>query len=84
MEGGVYNPLIHRYDHHQNTFTETLSEDFKTKLSSAGLIYKHFGHEIIQNALEECLVGIKLNIKAPHVDEKVNDLIYIKIYDNFI
>lgn len=23
--GGVYNPKIHRYDHHQKSFTDTLS-----------------------------------------------------------
>lgn len=37
--GGVYDPKTHRYDHHQKTFTETLSP-FTTKLSSAGLIFK--------------------------------------------
>jgi hypothetical protein len=31
----------HRYDHHQRGFVETLNENYKTKLSSAGLVYKY-------------------------------------------
>ena len=55
--GRVYNPDSHRYDHHQPTFNSTLSSIFpkKTfgniKLSSAGLIYAHFGHQIIGDIL---------------------------------
>lgn len=29
-----------RFDHHQPTFTDTFSDAFATRLSSAGLIYK--------------------------------------------
>lgn len=41
--GGVYDPTIHRYDHHQRGFTEVFGEDKYTniKLSSAGLVYKY-------------------------------------------
>lgn len=41
--GGVYSPEKHRYDHHQRGFTEVFgSGGFdKTKLSSAGLVYKY-------------------------------------------
>ncbi|XP_047371460.1 MYG1 exonuclease isoform X1 [Vespa velutina] len=53
--GGKYDPSTHRYDHHMRDFNESLStiihEDgcnSKIKLSSAGLIYCHFGHEIIK------------------------------------
>jgi uncharacterized UPF0160 family protein len=45
--GGEYSPGAHRYDHHQRDFNEVLGHGFTTKLSSAGLIYKHFGQEII-------------------------------------
>eukprot|EP00741_Cyanophora_paradoxa_P001051 tig00000455_g1012.t1 len=48
--GGVYDPATHRYDHHQREFTGKL-EGYETKLSSAGLVYKHFGREIIENLL---------------------------------
>lgn len=38
--GGEYLPDKERYDHHQRGFNEVYSPDHKTKLSSAGLIYK--------------------------------------------
>ncbi|XP_042554716.1 MYG1 exonuclease isoform X2 [Dipodomys spectabilis] len=54
--GGEYDPQRHRYDHHQRTFTETMSslcpgKPWQTKLSSAGLIYLHFGHKLLAKLL---------------------------------
>lgn len=47
--GGTYEPEKHRYDHHQNTFTDTYSDAYKgIKLSSAGLVFKHFGAAVIE------------------------------------
>ena len=51
--GAVYDPTTHRYDHHQRGFTDTFSPSHPIKLSSAGLIYKHFGLDII-SALTSC------------------------------
>lgn len=45
--GGEFNAETHRYDHHQRGFAEVFGHGFDTKLSSAGLVYKHFGREII-------------------------------------
>jgi len=42
-----------RYDHHQKGFEEVFGYGFKTKLSSAGLVYKHFGKEIIASAMKK-------------------------------
>ncbi|XP_067007428.1 MYG1 protein [Anabrus simplex] len=55
--GGMYDPSKHRYDHHQKEFNETMnslcaSKPWKTKLSSAGLIYHHFGHSIIKTIVD--------------------------------
>lgn len=52
--GAIYNPEKNRYDHHQKTFTDTWKnvEGDVTKLSSAGLIYRHFGEEVITNAVQ--------------------------------
>lgn len=51
--GGVYDPETLRYDHHQSTFKEVWDpENEKTKgikLSSAGLVYRHYGREFIKN-----------------------------------
>ncbi|KAL4187525.1 hypothetical protein AMTRI_Chr09g19420 [Amborella trichopoda] len=50
--GGVYDPSRDRYDHHQKGFNEVLGHGFTTKLSSAGLVYKHYGMEIIAKELQ--------------------------------
>ena len=51
--GGVYDAERNRFDHHQATFDEswTNSPTDITKLSSAGLVYRHFGKEVIANAI---------------------------------
>ncbi|XP_078362703.1 MYG1 exonuclease-like [Oculina patagonica] len=75
--GGVYDADKHRYDHHQRSFTgcmKTLSsgKPWVTKLSSAGLVYLHFGHRVISQVL-----------KTKDNDDVTNK-IYDKIYENFI
>lgn len=49
--GGTYDAATHRYDHHQPTFKDSFSPEYKTLLSSAGLVYKHFGRRIIASAV---------------------------------
>ncbi|XP_055851622.1 MYG1 protein [Episyrphus balteatus] len=58
--GGVFNHDAKRYDHHQKTFQESLSslrpefgENFKIRLSSAGLIYTFYGEDVIQELLKK-------------------------------
>ncbi|KAJ3507081.1 hypothetical protein NMY22_g17045 [Coprinellus aureogranulatus] len=70
--GAVYDPAKNRYDHHQRGFEEVLGLGFNTKLSSAGLVYKHFGHEIIAKKL-----GV------PVEDSNVS-LIYSLLYRDFV
>jgi len=70
--GGTYEPSKHRYDHHQKTFTDTYSKDYpEIKLSSAGLVFKHFGPAVV-----EALCG--------PIDEKANAVIVAKAYDSLI
>jgi len=59
------------FDHHQRGFTEVFNDNYKTKLSSAGLVYKHFGKEIISEIIQS-------------KDVSVLDLLYDKIYKEFI
>ncbi|KDN37279.1 hypothetical protein RSAG8_10261, partial [Rhizoctonia solani AG-8 WAC10335] len=70
--GAVYDPEKLLFDHHQRGFTEVFGNGFKTKLSSAGLIYKHFGPEIIANQLQ-----------LSPTDAKVQEL-WLKLYGDFI
>lgn len=53
--GKVYDPDTNRYDHHQTSCTETFEESSDIPLSSAGLIYKHFGKLFIQEFFEKKL-----------------------------
>ncbi|KAI9248645.1 metal-dependent protein hydrolase [Sporodiniella umbellata] len=70
--GGVYDVATHRYDHHQRGFTETFDEKHATKLSSAGLVYKHFGKEVVGKIL------------GNEVSSNDAEKIYLKTYDCFI
>ncbi|KAL8552886.1 hypothetical protein ACS0TY_001534 [Phlomoides rotata] len=70
--GGVYDPSKHRYDHHQKGFEEIFGHGFNTKLSSAGLVYKHFGKEIIAKELE---------VDEDHPDV---DRLFLAVYRNFM
>ncbi|KAI3643450.1 hypothetical protein MP228_013005 [Amoeboaphelidium protococcarum] len=84
--GGVYDPAKHRYDHHQREFNEFMSiggTDYKvTKLSSAGLIYRHFGKEVLQSIMDDNSQIAGLTAGA---DYKANiDVVYKKVYDDFI
>ncbi|KAH9620089.1 hypothetical protein KSS87_006802 [Heliosperma pusillum] len=70
--GGVYDPSRDRYDHHQKGFGEVFGHGFLTKLSSAGLVYKRFGMEIIAKEL-------KLELAHPDVFR-----LFISVYRNFM
>ncbi|KAI9717476.1 MAG: hypothetical protein M1828_007176 [Chrysothrix sp. TS-e1954] len=69
--GGVYDDAKLRYDHHQREFTTTFPNR-STKLSSAGLVYMHFGRDIIARQ-----TGL------PEAGDQVNTL-FEKMYDDFI
>jgi uncharacterized UPF0160 family protein len=69
--GGEYDDIKKRYDHHQRTFN-TAFPNHQTKLSSAGLVYMHYGKAIIAQ-------HTKLPIDHPDVE-----LLYQKLYDDFI
>ena len=81
--GAVYDPSKKRFDHHQATFKETFSSilpefgaNFSIiRLSSAGLVYVHYGEEIIS----EILNG--LNIK---LSEKQIKCVFRKVYSALI
>ncbi|KAM0677877.1 hypothetical protein BDAP_001556 [Binucleata daphniae] len=45
---GVYDPTKNYYDHHQRGFFETFNKNTKVKLSSSGLVYKHFGVQLLK------------------------------------
>lgn len=74
--GGVYDPALERYDHHQKGFNETFNSKSEIKLSASGLIYKHYGKEIIRNAVEALIEQktIPENLRSRVTDEEVDNL----------
>ncbi|KAL4655719.1 UPF0160 protein MYG1, mitochondrial [Arapaima gigas] len=75
--GGEFDPKRHRYDHHQRSFNETFNslcpeKPWKTKLSSAGLVYLHFGHRVL---MELTQLGR---------DDQQLEVLFDKLYENFV
>lgn len=69
--GGEYKPEENRYDHHQRTFATTFPGR-NTKLSSAGLVYLHFGKALVAQQLGK-----------PEDDADV-EMLWNKLYESFI
>lgn len=46
--GGVFDSGTLRFDHHQRCFNNTFSSEFDVKLSSAGLVYRHFAKKLLE------------------------------------
>ncbi|KNC99124.1 uncharacterized protein SPPG_05382 [Spizellomyces punctatus DAOM BR117] len=70
--GGEYIPDQFRFDHHQRGFTETFGPQYDIKLSSAGLVYKHFGRQVVAQVLGWEVTDPKLAV------------VYQKVYDDFV
>lgn len=71
--GGEYDAQRNRYDHHQRGFTTTFPGR-PTKLSSAGLVFLHFGRAIVAQKL-----GNGVTEDAPEVE-----LLHKKLYESFV
>lgn len=75
--GAVYDHGRRRYDHHQKSFghsMSTLAPDAKwtTKLSSAGLVYFHYGRDVLSALIADDVSDTELNS------------IYAKVYETFV
>ncbi|KAK0647371.1 UPF0160 protein [Lasiodiplodia hormozganensis] len=70
--GGVYDHTKNRFDHHQREFDAYFPGRSATKLSSAGLVYKHFGKDIIAQQ-----TGLS-------IDSEDVEILYQKLYDGLI
>ncbi|KAL1515344.1 hypothetical protein AB1Y20_001975 [Prymnesium parvum] len=84
--GGIYSHEAQRYDHHQRGFFETFdgavgaatgpenaTGKFKTKLSASGLVYKHYGREIL------CALHPQLQLSPGKLE-----WVYTKMYTDFM
>jgi uncharacterized UPF0160 family protein len=66
--GLIYDHEKKRYDHHQESFNDTFSKKYTTPMSSCGLIWKHYGLELI-------------NKYNPNINA---NFVHSKIYKTFI
>ncbi|KAI0471424.1 putative UPF0160 protein C27H6.8 [Xylaria cf. heliscus] len=69
--GGEYDASRHRYDHHQRTFATTFPGR-PTKLSSAGLVYLHFGKALVARRLGQAEDGEDVGV------------VWRKLYESFV
>ena len=84
--GDVFDPSKKRFDHHQKSFESYFHEEQKEgsypiKMSSAGLIFKYFGKDILRNVAK----GLKADLGS--TEEEITQAIeeaYSHIYDDFI
>ncbi|KAI0430665.1 putative UPF0160 protein C27H6.8 [Xylaria sp. FL1042] len=76
--GGEYDASRHRYDHHQRTFTTTFPGR-PTKLSSAGLVYLHFGRALVAQKL-----GASTGDTSEAEAEDTVSVVWKKLYESFI
>jgi len=91
--GGIYDHAALRYDHHQRGYEERFSPKTKndgdnvtlvercTKLSASGLVYRHYGREVISEYYPT-LRATKLNDESTEKNEL--EWVYNKMYDSFM
>lgn len=84
--GDIFDPTQNRFDHHQGTFNsyfhdESKDGEYKIKMSSAGLIFKYFGKQIIKNLAESWKADLG------STDEEINESVdkyHHDLYGDFI
>lgn len=69
--GGVHDDSLFRYDHHQREFNATFPGKH-TKLSSAGLVWMHYGKRIVST------------VTGLDIDSADCELLYQKLYEGFV
>ena len=83
--GGVYDFAKLRLDHHQNEFQDSMrigNKTYSTRLSSAGLVYRHFGVDIIQRFGDYCYKDAGV-LQQP-LSENHIQLVYDRVYSGFV
>ncbi len=83
--GGVFDPEKHRYDHHQRSFSESMSslkpgKKWTTKLSSAGLVYAYFGQKIIAQLIGVCMPILVLRESQERQIDSLNFIDWIGVF----
>jgi uncharacterized UPF0160 family protein len=82
--GGVYDPERFRYDHRAPGFDERFASHAKYRLGTAGLIYRQFRQDIIQNIFRS--QGRTISSPAPDRGDPVTtlaDTMYGRVVQSF-
>ncbi|CAI2364361.1 unnamed protein product [Moneuplotes crassus] len=84
--GDVFDPSKKRFDHHQKTFDSYFDDapkegSYPIKMSSAGLIYKYFGKEILRNIGKQ--FGANLGSTEEEITKTIEDS-HKDIYHSFV
>jgi urease accessory protein len=74
--GKTYNHDDKCYDHHQSSFNDSYSKYTKTPLSSCGLIWKHYGEQLVEKFLSELFDKATLDRRIDA--SKLADIFYRK------
>jgi uncharacterized UPF0160 family protein len=69
--GGSYDHESRRYDHHQRGYDERFDPNRCTKLSASGLVYRHYGREL-------------LTTLYPNLSEAQVEWTYVSMYDTML
>lgn len=76
--GGVYDPDIFRYDHHQVNCNETFSSSTTIPMSSIGMVWKHHGKDILIRYIESHESFCLIENWQEHI-ESLHREVYMKI-----
>lgn len=75
--GGTYDAAARRFDHHQPEFQDAYSSEHNIRLSSAGLVFKHYGPAVVK-----CIMT--LGGQTPDPTDDTVSLIVAKTYNSLI
>lgn len=81
--GSVYDASKNLLDHHQPEFQDKMHtglNQYNTRLSSAGLVYRHYGREILAAYVDAAVEAGAITKPTQHQI----DLLYDKIYKGFM
>lgn len=76
--GGVYDPINKKYDHHQDNCNEVFGDGFTIPLSSIGMVWKHYGIELLTMYISSHSNFNKNENWKDHLVPLLNE-VYIKI-----
>jgi uncharacterized UPF0160 family protein len=82
--GAVYDASKNLLDHHQPEFQDKMHtglNQYNTRLSSAGLVYKHYGQQILAGYVDACIAAGALERRPT---EAQMTLLYDKVYKGFM